>query len=575
MDDFLGKEVSMYSKPKILLLDVEPSVTSLLGEQWSDIVTGTLGTPYKVPKDSSFSPVIQHNELKGHEEAEIVVVDLAIRKTDDGSRGEPHRPRGEPDLWAKADLGVIDNRVRTILDEKVVFQRILDQGGVYILFSARKSASEVVIGEIYAGSLNVSEHLDFDVWGINSDLQDMKVKPDAGQTMRVVGSSVVGNVLSKHLKGSCFDCTLVGAYRKESPWEVLAVNKFEQPVALMRSRGRRGTTIVVPQLADKASFVKDLMEVALPELAPHLFPDVEQARWKHRPEYELPQVTALLAKRFAIEQKTQVEIGKIDAAIEEERSNNGWLHDLVSGTGDLLVEAVKKALQVVGFTNVVDVDEQRDREGKSRREDLRVEDASPLLVVDIKGIGGYPSDDDATQANKHAFINMKEINRTDVKGLAIINHQRNIPPLDRENRMPFRQEILDVAGETGLGLLTAFDLYRIAVNSKKNKWPDCKVKSLFYGDGRIDVVPSHYAYLGKIAKVMTGKFGVVIEANAVSVGGKIAIEGDIYFEEEQVSSIQIDGASVKSAGVEDRAGFIWSSTAMKLREGMRVFAVTN
>src|SRR5690606_33742325 len=96
---------------------------------------------------------------------------------------------------------------------------------------------------------------------------------------------------------------------------------------------------------------------------------------------------------------------------------------------------------------VVDVDEERDREGKSRREDLQITDRSPTLIVDIKGIGGYPGDEDALQASKHASIRMKEWKRTDVNGLSIINHQRHLPPLERENQMPFRQELLHAAEE--------------------------------------------------------------------------------------------------------------------------------
>jgi hypothetical protein len=79
------------------------------------------------------------------------------------------------------------------------------------------------------------------------------------------------------------------------------------------------------------------------------------------------------------------------------------------------------------------------------------------------------------QADNHAFILAKELQRVDVKGLSIINHQRHIPPLDRENRMPFRQELLDVTTGTNLGLMTAFDLYRLAVNVRRLNWSGANV----------------------------------------------------------------------------------------------------
>src|SRR5436190_7067769 len=87
---------------------------------------------------------------------------------------------------------------------------------------------------------------------------------------------------------------------------------------------------------------------------------------------------------------TKAEIAEIEETIRTERDQNRWLHDLIVETDQALVEAVKKAFEVVGFVKIIDVDKERDREGKTRREDLQVHDKSPTLIVDIKGIGGSP-----------------------------------------------------------------------------------------------------------------------------------------------------------------------------------------
>lgn len=560
-----------FAQPKILLLDMEPAAVDALRENWSDVSVGSLGKPYRVEMSAGFQPVIQHEDLNGHEEVDIVVVELSFGEVEDEPTGEPHRPKGELDFWAKCDRGFIDARVRTVLQETSKFDRTLASGGVFVVFAAQRTQMTFVTARVTAYGFTQEGNVGGDVWSITSELSDMGVAPDAGESIQVIDASPVGTVLAKYIDGARFDCTLEGGYRRENEWQPLAVNKYGRPVGLMRRYGK-GLTIVLPQLAHKATFLQELMTVALPELTPHLFPEIERGSWTRRPEYQVPRITELEAEKARITSEMGTIIAGLDAEIDAERAANGWLNDLLTATGDSLVTAVKKALDEIGFEHVIDVDEIRDREHKSRREDLRVEDKSPLLVVDVKGIGGYPSDDDAIQANKHALINIKELARTDVQGLAIINHQRHIPPLDRENNSPFRQELLDLAAETGLGLMTTFDLYRLVVNKRRFGWPTSSVQAAFYRHQRIQAVPEHYRYIGVVAKAMTGKFGVVIESNSIAIGGRIAVEGSIYFDEADVSSIQVDGKTVERAKADDRAGFLWPEANAKIREGMRVFA---
>ncbi|SEI96196.1 hypothetical protein [Paraburkholderia diazotrophica] len=570
----LSSAQSKYAHPKILLLDMGSDVEEALRERWADVVEGSLGTPYRVEKSAIFTPVIQHEELAGHAEAEIVIADLSLGPFDNGPTGEPHRPDGESDLGAKCDRGFIDCRIRTVIAVSSIFDRILKNGGVFVIFAAPRTYMTLAMGQRTYHGFVPEREVKRDVWSITSELADMLITHDAGRSIRVVDSSPVGTLLQKYLSDASFECTLKGGFRKTDPWQTLAVNKFGNAVGIMRRCGK-GLTIVLPQLAQKAVFLQELMTIALPELAPHLFPEIERGRWANRAEYELPRVAELQAEKARIAAETEATLARLDTDIEAERAANGWLHDLLTETGDPLVVAVEKALAEIGFEHVVDMDKIRDQEGKSRREDLRIEDRSPLLIVDIKGIGGYPSDDDATQATKHAFINAKELKRTDVQGLAIINHQRHLPPLERENDMPFRQELLDVAGETGLGLLTTFDLYRMVVNMRKLDWPSEHVKAVVYGHQRIEPVPAHYRYIGTVAKAMTGKLGVVIAENEIAVGDRLAVEGLIYFDEADVASIRVNDKPVERAKVGDPAGFLWPDGNAKVREGMRVYAVPN
>lgn len=566
-----------YPKPKILLVDLHKSSASALNEIGFNVSVGSFGKPYFVEKCSNFQPLIGSYSLPNYTEQEIIVIDLKSAEKALGPTGERHRPEQELDIWAKCDQGFIDPRARTAFEVSGAFDRILETGGIFVVFADARSNIEMSLARMERGFKQLERERPFtlDVWSFISELKDMDIHPDHGCEMfKSVNDSPLARLVSEHLEGSTFSCTLEGGYRENNPWVKIAENKFGRAVALYRCGKNGGSVIVLPQLVDIPSFLVQLFTNILPLIAPSLFPHIEQGKWTQQPDYELRRIKELKAKQIEVAQRAKDEISVLESELENERTTNGWIHDLLTGTGDQLVRAVTKALVELGFENIKDVDEERDREGKNRREDLQIQDQSPLLIIDIKGIGSYPCDDDALQAGKHAMIRMRELSRTDINGLSIINHQRHLPPLDRENAMPFRQELIDAAMEQSLGLMTAWDLYRLVINSRKFQWKTNATKQIFYRQGKIDIIPLHYKYIGKVAKVWTEKFGVTLEQDEIWIGESIAIEFPIEFEESPVNSILVNGKDVKQAKTNDPAGFLWATGRPKLREGQRVFRVT-
>ncbi|MEX3961650.1 hypothetical protein AB4Y42_05440 [Paraburkholderia sp. EG286B] len=568
-----GAGAAKQGKPKLLLLDLDSDVVNAVASKWADIVVGTLGRPYEVEKASGYAPVINHEFLSGHSESDIVIADFAFGKFAQGPDGEKHAPNEEADVWVKRDLGYIDNRGLTGLREQQTFNRILRQGGLIVIFADYAQQHEATMASIaYANNLRPGPQVNLSVWNLAHPLENLGVFDDRGSVMTAEGQSSLGRLIGRHLPGSEFTCTLKVRGQGDE-WEALAVNKFGECVAASLEKEGRLVALVVPQLADKAGFVDELLTSVLPEYLPNLFPGITTGAWTHQPEYELRRVAELRREKTRIEEEARAAIAALDDQVAAEQAANGWIHDLLTATGDELVNAVKRTLAEIGFTAVVDVDELRDKAGQSRREDLRIEDRNPVLVVDIKGIGGRPSDEDATQADKHALICARESKNPEVQGLSIINHERYMPPLERDNAMPFRTELLTIADETGLGLMTSFDLYRIIVNMRRWNWTSSDVMPLLYASKRIGVVPAHYEYIGTVAHVWKNAFGVVIESGTVNVGDTLAIEGPIYFEEVSVPSIRVNNAEVQSATADDQAGFPRTEGGAKLREGMRVYAV--
>ncbi|MGO8755168.1 MAG: hypothetical protein ACLQHK_08055, partial [Gallionellaceae bacterium] len=561
--------IMKYPKPKILLIDLPKRASDVLLEMGFNVNTGSFGKPYKVQKSSSFLPLIGLGTLPNYTEQEIIVVDLKYGELAKEPTEVKHTPYEENDIWAKCDKGFIDPRPRSANDVMNAFDRAYSIGGVFVVFADAKTNIEMIIAR-QDPRYGFQQAVEFpDVWSFISELAGMEVKPDHGYEMFASeDKSALTKLVSDHLDGGEFSCTLKESYFSKVDWTPVVKNKFGQVVGLYSCMGIEGSIIVLPQLANKEEFLAKLFTNVLPEIAPHLFPSIEKGKWTHLPEYELARVIELKAEQDKVEQRAKAEIASLETELENERAKNGWIHDLLTETGDQLVEAVQKALDEIGFQKVVDVDSERDKEGKSRREDLQIHDQSPLLIVDVKGIGGYPSDEDALQAGKHAMIRIREMDRTDINGLSIINHQRHLPPLDRENMMPFRQELIDAAMEHVLGLMTSWDLYRLVINRRKLGWNSDEVKSIFYASGRVEVIPQHYQYIGGVAKAWSDKFGVILEDGELKVGDRIAIEFPIEFEEAPVDSIFVNNKAVQQANIGDQTGVLWPAGKSKLREGL-------
>lgn len=77
-----------------------------------------------------------------------------------------------------------------------------------------------------------------------------------------------------------------------------------------------------------------------------------------------------------------------------------------------------------------------------------------------------------------------------------------------------------------------------------------------------------------VSKVFSGNFGIEILENEVCIGDRLAVEGEVLFEEILVESIQVTGSQVERVVAGDKAGFVWPESAMKLRPKMPVYVIS-
>jgi len=106
-------------------------------------------------------------------------------------------------------------------------------------------------------------------------------------------------------------------------------------------------------------------------------------------------------------------------------------------------------------------------------------------------------------------------------------------------------------------------------------WRHEEVKHLFYIAGRIDPVPSHYAYVGTVFGYIEKHkvIGVKVEATEFELGDRIAFELPAEFVEQDVTSLQEDNKEIQRAAVNAKVGLTTELSKSQAREGVRVFRV--
>lgn len=575
-----------FPRPKILTVDLLDSSTEEIAGAGYRVRSGTFGKPYRVPLGDGYQPVLGTATLPEYAEQEIVVINLSppdVAGTPDG--GLTHS-RGTTALWAPTDQGVIDPRPKLMLRASDDFNRIYAHGGIFVVFVGPRQPGRYVLARdagSYRGlEIDVYERdlLHVDSWCFLSELHmdKLTVKRDKGKEISIAEEYAgAASFLQAHLRDARFEATMQPSWQLDGRWLTLAHNKFEEPVAALITPSPdtdEGFILLLPQITRPGALLVEILDSFLPSISPRLFPHVEGAKWVLRPEYELPRVVGLKANIEAVNREARKEIDQLEAAIQEERAANGYLHDLLRTTGTELVSAVETALRRLGFQQVENADRAKEGPG-DLREDLRVNDRSPLLLVEIKGISSLPTEADSLQVTKYLAPRMKELKRFDIQGLAVINHQRNLPALDRQNTQTFQPDVVTNANEHGFGLLTTWDLFRLVRNADLHGWTHDQVAPVLYRTGRIEPTPEHFHLIGVVAGVwpQAAAVGVKLEPDvSLSVDDTIAFEGKVDFVVETVTSIQIDNESVSEAPGGSHVGIKVGSTDA-LRDGMRVFLV--
>jgi hypothetical protein len=542
-EELLKEFISKYERPKILLLDLPEETLPLVQSAGFNAVAGTFGVPYEVKPENNYLPVIPNAHLpEDYTEKEVIIIDLTAPEERIVYPSGIGIVSNKNPFWLQCKQDIIDPRPVKMMEVEENFDRILKYGGFFVIFAQPRFFQTLY--KVRGGSIEQSPSLTANNWGFSFIFSYFGINKDYGKEINISCSdSQISSFLKKNIDEAYYEAVFEKPSLKFITWTSILKNKFQKDIgALIEFQDIPGRILILPQMLKKPEVVLTLLKEILPGISPHLFPYAESINWIKADDYELDPVLELKAQKIEIQKKAQEEIDKLDKLIEDEKNKFGFLQNILTSTGRDLVVNVKKCLEFIGFEKVVDLDEkiQNGDMETLKQEDLQIFDKSPALLIEVKGLTGLPQEEDTMQVIKYVGRRMKEWDRTDVHGVSIINHKRNLPPLSRGKA--FTQQQAEDAKGNDITILTSWDLFLLIKGAMKWGWDYKIIRELFYNGGRISRVPSIYKPLGKIIHYWDQKMvvGVEISDNELRKGQRIGYITPTGYLEEKVISLQIN-----------------------------------
>src|SRR5262249_11537859 len=158
-------------------------------------------------------------------------------------------------------------------------------------------------------------------------------------------------------------------------------------------RPGEGLVLFLPDYGEQVGILHELLSDVLPQVAPHLFPFRHDLAWLKEPDFLHPRVLALQNQKAELDREADRKMEEIDQQIKAIEAAESHVADLLTAAGDRLKTAVNRVIKElfakagIGDAVIIDLDiEPYLRDGdRNKREDLRIEWAGDVFLLDVAG----------------------------------------------------------------------------------------------------------------------------------------------------------------------------------------------
>lgn len=435
-----------------------------------------------------------------------------------------------------------------------------------IFSSRRKQCLIVFCGEQEEGTYNLSidEGLSTPITtsSLHCIAKYLNSSKRTGARLEIVNSPEereIKNCLSKYLEGSFYTVVFPNLItRHDTP---LVSNDAGEITGFIRRDPDNKLIICLPQIHNKEDFLSELLDKVLPEHPDFssLFPNNGSFSWISKPAY------------ISVEERNKIldienEIKRHEETIQSLRhefegihnkDENFKLRNLLKESGDELVFSVKWFLEYIGFTNIINPDDDVDEEaGELFEEDLNFEYDGLSFILEVKGIGGTSTDAQCSQISKIELRRRKQYPERKFKSVYIVNHQRYKEPKARQ-QIPFTSEQIENAEMTYRGMTFTYELFNVYHMLEKGVLQKQDVREAFKQDGVIDFYDSLKKLNFKTCFKKYTAYSFILDGTfTITKADKLAIQDKddhwhlLSIINIQVESVNVDEASEGSAAIQ-------------------------
>ena len=542
----------MERKTKICCFDVDQEIIDWLTPEF-DVFNGSLGTKVRVSKwDDSYVKLLANYVMPDNlHEYDIFIIDFKIResipyRTTDHQRKSIEgkesawyfRLEYPQNLFNPIPIGayVLNKRLKTKTDKTplvIIFQVSKESFEYHSTNEVDYSCNDALSLNNYEFVKNFCE--ENSCCGTQVHITDRKLANTifskfADAKMSYEQTFLHPTVWNEDLKKSELSADFLP----------LLVNNNEEIVSYLYY-DKEEFTMVLPQVSQKQALLKHIFNVLLYPHFSNYFPTIAEKQWINNASYLLPNIANLLHEKEELKQDYDKKIESIDKQIRNNEQQYQFLHELLTETGDKLVQAVVQFLKWLGFKNVYSQDMRQI--GNVLEEDVQVDlGEDGLLIIEVKGIGGTSTDAECSQIDKIKYRRCEERGKFDVHALYFVNNERHIEPLKR-TLPPFNELQIKDAQNCKRGLVYTWQLFNLYFNIENGLLTKEEARNhLLEQIGLVDFTPVGLLELGIPYHYYDKNTVICLEIKDISlrIGDTLVFEKDGRYEMMQIKSLQID-----------------------------------
>ena len=344
----------------------------------------------------------------------------------------------------------------------------------------------------------------------------------------------------------------------------LLTNQDGEVISYIGGSETLGYELLLPICDKKDELIDQLFTSFFPDILPKFFPESKEFEWIKDKEFLHKEILAIEEKKKVAQKDYESRVQLLNSQIDEINQHYKFLNDLLTATGQELVQAICKYFDWLGFTEVKAIDGSED----VLREDIQIIDNEKMYIIEVKGIGGTSTDSECAQVAKHRRKREKEYPDKIIIPIYIVNHQRYKRPALRQNP-PFSKDQIDYALSDERGLLTTWQLYKQYKLIEDKIFTKEETRNALCEYGIISLIPKRLKYIGTYSEYFKKpKAGILILNNTkINVGDEVYAKKDERWVYTKINSIQVNNIDVEYA----ESGEIGLVTDIELENGYEIF----